>query len=211
MHMERRASDLEPERRPTGLKPGSRSEGLTPGLHNRGVLVMLALLAAIAASSCAASGARPRPFPTPHGVADDPSDESAAATDIPIAHPDGYAIASAALRLQGIPYRSGGSDRRGFDCSGLVQYVLAQYGLSVPRLVRDQYVVGTRIKLDDLEPGDLVFFTTEGRQVSHVGIAIGGDRFVHAPNSRGSVRVDSLATGYWGERITGAKRMTRDP
>jgi cell wall-associated NlpC family hydrolase len=52
-----------------------------------------------------------------------------------------------------------------------------------------------------------VFFTTEGRHVSHVGIAIGGDRFVHAPNARGTVRVDSLATGYWGERVAGARRV----
>jgi peptidoglycan DL-endopeptidase LytE len=120
---------------------------------------------------------------------------------------DGYAIASAALRLQGIPYRSGGSDPRGFDCSGLVQFVLAQYGVAVPRIVRDQFEVGSRVRLDELEPGDLVFFATEGRQVSHVGIAIGGDRFVHAPNARGTVRVDSLASGYWGERVTGARRV----
>ena len=66
---------------------------------------------------------------------------------------------------------------------------------------------GTRVRLDELEPGDLVFFTTEGRHVSHVGIAIGGDRFVHAPNARGTVRVDSLAAGYWGERVAGARRI----
>ena len=124
-----------------------------------------------------------------------------------LAHHDGYAIASAALRLQGVPYRSGGSDLRGFDCSGLVQYVLAQYGVAVPRVVRDQYGIGSRVRLDELEPGDLVFFTTEGRHVSHVGIAIGGDRFVHAPNARGTVRVDSLASGYWGERVAGARRI----
>jgi cell wall-associated NlpC family hydrolase len=128
-------------------------------------------------------------------------------TETSLAHPDGYAIASAALRLQGVPYRAGGSDLRGFDCSGLVQYVLAQSGVAMPRIVREQYEVGARVRLDELEPGDLVFFTTEGRRVSHVGIAIGGDQFVHAPNSRGNVRVDSLATGYWGERIKGARRV----
>jgi peptidoglycan DL-endopeptidase CwlO len=173
-------------------------------------VAMLSVVAAIAASSCASSGARPQPFPTPP-VADGappperPADAAIAGT--PFSHHDGFAIASAAMRLQGIPYRAGGSDPRGFDCSGLVQYVLAQYGVAVPRIVRDQYEVGRRVRLDELEPGDLVFFTTEGRQVSHVGIAIGGDRFVHAPNARGAVRVDSLATGYWGDRVTGARRV----
>ena len=169
-------------------------------------LALVTLLAAIAATSCASSGARPRPFPTP-SVADEGAAPESPSSGVPLAHPDGYAIASAALRLQGIPYRSGGADLHGFDCSGLVQYVLAQNGLAVPRVVREQYEIGSRVKLDELEPGDLVFFKTEGRHVSHVGIAIGGDRFVHAPNARGTVRVDSLATGYWGERITGARRI----
>jgi len=170
--------------------------------------VMVLIVAALVASSCASSGARPQPFPMPPGP-DNPADaaDRRPGADVPLAHPDGYAIASAALRLQGIPYRSGGADPHGFDCSGLVQYVLAQYGLAVPRVVRDQYEVGTRVRLDELEPGDLVFFTTEGRHVSHVGIAIGGDRFVHAPNARGTVRIDSLATGYWGDRVTGARRV----
>ena len=63
------------------------------------------------------------------------------------------------------------------------------------------------MSLDDVVPGDLVFFVTQGDEVSHVGIVIGGDRFVHAPNSRGVVRIDSLASGYWGDRVAGARRM----
>ena len=178
-----------------------------PRLH---VLLAVFVAAVLAASACASSGARPQPFPLPPGADDSAATKSPsapAASAGRFAHGDGYAIASAALRLQGIPYRSGGSDLRGFDCSGLVQYVLAQYGLAVPRVVRDQYEIGSRIGLNDLEPGDLVFFTTEGRHVSHVGIVIGGDQFVHAPNARGTVRVDSLVTGYWGERVTGARRV----
>jgi cell wall-associated NlpC family hydrolase len=180
-------------------------------------IATLCVVAAVAASSCASTGARPRPFPSPPVAQGAPAEtpaEAAVRSASPCANAptrpcayDGYTIATAALRLQGVPYRSGGSDLRGFDCSGLVQYVLAQYGLAMPRVVRDQYDVGTRVRLDELEPGDLVFFTTEGRHVSHVGIAIGGDRFVHAPNARGTVRVDSLATGYWGERVAGARRL----
>ncbi len=158
-----------------GHRPGFRlhtAAGLKPRLHM--AIAALSLAAAVGAASCASSGARPQPFPSPpaaDGVpAKAPSDPAttpdafscAHAPMRPCAH-DGYAIASAALRLQGVPYRSGGSDLRGFDCSGLVQYVLAQYGLAVPRVVRDQYDVGSRVHLDELEPGDLVFFTTEGR------------------------------------------------
>jgi cell wall-associated NlpC family hydrolase len=175
-------------------------------MHTR-ALALMSLVAAIGASSCASSGVRPQPFPNPPLAEGAPQPDAPVAAYAPFVHHDGYAIASAALQLQGVPYRAGGSDLSGFDCSGLVQYVLAQYGVAVPRVVRDQYEVGTSVRLDELEPGDLVFFATEGRHVSHVGIAIGGDRFVHAPNARGSVRVDSLATGYWGERVAGARRV----
>ena len=124
---------------------------------------------------------------------------------------DGYAIARTALALRGIPYRLGGADPQGFDCSGLVQYVFALNGLGLPRVVRDQYRYGATVKLDQLEPGDLVFFETQGGEVSHVGIAIGGDQFVHAPNSRGQVRISRLTSGYWADRAVGARRLVATP
>lgn len=155
---------------------------------------------------CASSGVRPQPFPTPNGAPE------AAATPAPLPVPspelrDGYAIARTALALRGLPYRLGGADTRGFDCSGLVQYVFALHGLGLPRVVRDQYGYGTPVRLDALAPGDLVFFETQGDDVSHVGIAIGGDQFVHAPNARGVVRISRLTSGYWGDRAVGARRL----
>ena len=170
-------------------------------------LTGIALGAAISmASACASSGVRPQPFPTP------PERPESPPTEQPLMTPgasigDGFTIASAALRLQGLPYRLGGSDPHGFDCSGFVQYVFSLYGVALPRVVRDQFHVGRRVSLDDLVPGDLVFFVTQGDDVSHVGIVIGGDRFVHAPNSRGVVRIDSLTSAYWGERVAGARRL----
>jgi cell wall-associated NlpC family hydrolase len=105
-----------------------------------------------------------------------------------------------------VPYRNGGSDPSGFDCSGFVEYVFAQNGIALPRTVRDQFDVGQPVKPDDLQPGDLVFFTTVASGPSHVGIAIGGDQFVDAPSSRGEVRVDRLSADYWARRFVGARR-----
>jgi hypothetical protein len=158
------------------------------------------------ASGCASSGARPQPFPVPPGApAPAPVPEGLA---IPVPElRDGYAIARTALALRGIPYRLGGTDPSGFDCSGLVQYVFALHGLGMPRVVRDQYRYGAHVKLDALEPGDLVFFETQGEEVSHVGIALGGDQFVHAPNARGQVRINRLTSGYWADRAIGARRL----
>ena len=95
-----------------------------------------------------------------------------------------------ALDLRGVRYKSGGSDPSGFDCSGLVQYVFARQGIALPRDVRRQYQVGYEIDTDELRPGDLLFFNTESDGASHVAIALDGESFVHAPNSRGVVRVE---------------------
>ena len=120
---------------------------------------------------------------------------------------DGYAIARTALSLRGIPYRLGGTDPSGFDCSGLVQYVYALHGLGLPRVVRDQYRYGATVKLDALEPGDLVFFNTLKRTFSHVGIYIGDGRFIHAPRSGSEVRIEDMRYAYWAQRFTGARRV----
>jgi cell wall-associated NlpC family hydrolase len=107
-----------------------------------------------------------------------------------------------------MPYRNGGSQPSdGFDCSGLVQWVFAQHGTVLPRDVRQQFDAGRKIDADEVKPGDLVFFKTVSKGASHVGIAIGGDEFVHAPNSRGVVRVESLSNTYWSKRWVGARRI----
>jgi cell wall-associated NlpC family hydrolase len=110
------------------------------------------------------------------------------------------------LSLRGAPYRNGGSTPEGFDCSGLVQYVFGLYGVAVPRETREQFRIGRSVSRHDLAPGDLVFFSTVAPGASHVGIAIGGDQFVHAPNSNGVVRVERLSADYWNRRYIGARR-----
>ena len=120
---------------------------------------------------------------------------------------DPGALVQTALRFRGVPYRNGGTDPSGFDCSGLVQYVFAQHGVSLPREVREQFRVGTDVRVAGIEPGDLVFFATIADGPSHVGLAIGGDEFVHAPSTRGVVRVERFSAPYWASRIVGIRRL----
>jgi cell wall-associated NlpC family hydrolase len=117
-------------------------------------------------------------------------------------------VAGTALSLRGTPYRNGGADPSGFDCSGLVQYAFAQSGITVPRTVGEQFRTGHAVTADDLQPGDLVFFSTVANGASHVGIVIGGDEFVHAPTSNGQVRVERLSASYWASRFIGARRVS---
>ena len=111
------------------------------------------------------------------------------------------------MMYRGVPYRNGGSDPSGFDCSGFVQWVFAQNGIRLPREVRDQYDAGRKIDLREVKPGDLLFFETVSRGASHVGLAIGGDQFVHAPSSTGVVRIERFTAGYWSKRFVGARRI----
>ena len=88
-----------------------------------------------------------------------------------------------------------------------MQYVYSQHGMKMPRDVRQQYGKGNDVDPRQLEPGDLVFFTTVAPGASHVGIAVGGDQFVHAPSTSGVVRVENLSRQYWANRFVGAKRV----
>jgi cell wall-associated NlpC family hydrolase len=115
-------------------------------------------------------------------------------------------VVGTALSLRGVPYRNGGTSPAGFDCSGFVQYVFGQFGVPLPRETRAQFRAGSRVGREQLRPGDLVFFTTVAPGASHVGIAIGDDQFVHAPSSRGVVRVERLSSDYWRRRFVGARR-----
>lgn len=164
-------------------------------------------------AACASSGTVyiPQPFPTPGGNAGPAAPAAPVATVASVASAagaDGYALSGTALSFRGAPYREGGVDPNGFDCSGFVRYVYEQHGVRMPRLVRDQFRVGKSVDRDRLEPGDLVFFSTVTPGASHVGIMIGGDQFVHAPSEKGVVRVESLAAQYWATRYVGAKRVS---
>lgn len=115
-------------------------------------------------------------------------------------------IISTGKKYIGVPYVWGGSTPSGFDCSGFVQYVFRQHGISLPRTSAQQYTVGTAVSKAALIPGDLVFFNTSGSGVSHLGIYLGNGEFLHASTSKG-VTVSQLSNSYWAARYMGAKRV----
>jgi len=111
-------------------------------------------------------------------------------------------VVGIAMRYLGVPYVWGGSSPSGFDCSGLVSYVFAQIGVSLPHSSYAQFGIGTPVSIGELQPGDLVFFTG----ASHVGIYIGGGQFIHAPHTGDVVKISSLS-GYYSSNFAGARRV----
>lgn len=139
------------------------------------------------------AGAAPRPWPSV-----EPADPARA-----------NAVLMRAISLVGTPYRYGGNTPEGgFDCSGLVNYVYRDMlDMRLPRTSRELAALqGPRISPARLASGDLVFFGAGGT-VSHVGIYVGEGRFVHAPNSGGTVRLDRLDAAWWRDHYSGARRL----
>jgi cell wall-associated NlpC family hydrolase len=169
-----------------------------PGL--RGSAPRLWTLALVAALAACGGGERVRHAPP----------VARAWPQVPPADPAAAnAVLMRALGLVGTPYRYGGNTPEGgFDCSGLVNYVYGDMtGLRLPRSSRELAAIqGPKLTPDRLAPADLVFFGSRG-QVTHVGIYVGEGRFVHAPSTGGTVRLDRLDGPYWRERYSGAKRV----
>jgi len=116
-------------------------------------------------------------------------------------------IVTTAKSFVGVPYRWGGtSPERGFDCSGLSMAVYHLNGLNLPRSSEAQWEAGSPINRGRLSKGDLVFFATSGRRkISHVGIYVGEDKFIHAPGRNKRIRFDSLSKRYFRRRYAGAR------
>lgn len=119
----------------------------------------------------------------------------------------GNIAARTAERFVGIPYRWGGNNVvDGMDCSGFVRAVYNLCGLSIPRTSRDQYKAGDAVAKDDLKDGDLVFFGSSADNINHVGIYVGGGKFVHAPRQGEQIRVAEVNESYFEKRFVGARR-----
>lgn len=120
----------------------------------------------------------------------------------------GEEIVAFAKKFMGVPYVFGGTTPSGFDCSGFLQYVFKQFGINIPRLADEQYLLGEAVRTSQLSVGDLVFFSTYLPGASHCGFYVGDGKFLHTSSSRG-VRVDSLDSEYWKPKFLGGKRITR--
>ena len=118
-------------------------------------------------------------------------------------------IIKTAKKYIGVPYKFGGTTPKGFDCSGYLQYVFKQNGISLPRTADEQYKLGKRTKSrKELVEGDLVYFTTYEAGASHCGIYLGDGKFIHASSSKG-IRIDELDNSYWKPRYYGGKHIVK--
>ena len=120
----------------------------------------------------------------------------------------GDEVALQAMSMIGKPYRWGGSSpRSGFDCSGLAQFAWHKAaGVKLPRQAAQMSRIGRKVSRKRLAPGDLVFFNTQRRRYSHVGIYVGNGRFVHAPSRGKNIRLARMTNPYWSKRYNGARR-----
>lgn len=119
----------------------------------------------------------------------------------------GPVLVRTAHSQMGAPYRYGGRDPKGFDCSGLVWWCYSQHGSTLPHSAQQQFKLGDEVSRHDLQPGDLLFFDIGGKKPSHVAIFAGNGRFIHAPSTGGRVREDELTNNYWKRVFYGARRI----
>lgn len=116
-------------------------------------------------------------------------------------------LVDSARSFLGVKYVYGGTTSSGFDCSGYTQVVFKKAGISIPRTTGSQYATGKAVAKSNLQTGDLVFFNTSGRGVSHVGIYVGSNNFIHASTSQGVMISSINDPHYWGSRYVGARRV----
>ena len=136
------------------------------------------------------------------------ADALKAAQDAGVTVPLGEQMVEIAKKCLGVPYVWGGESMKGFDCSGLVYYVLKNLGYSPNRTASTQYKMGTYVEKSDLQAGDLVFFAgTSKSGISHVGIYVGDGKFIHAPHTGDVVKYSDLTSGYYANHYYGARRI----
>jgi cell wall-associated NlpC family hydrolase len=168
---------------------------------NRSIALTLGCAGLTASMMVLQGCAVPRPYVPP--------DPTATQIPAPVAPPTsvGHEVAIRAISLLGAPYEWGGSGPTTFDCSGLVRFIHDQLGILVPRTAAEQYSAARPVDIDELEPGDLLFFRIKGRKISHVAIYAGEGRFVHAPQTGRPVELRMLDDEFYRPRLAGAGRL----
>lgn len=167
------------------------------------VAALSVLAAALLLSACSVVRAPDMPSP--------PTAPSGSAQIVPQLEPLGQQIAASAARQLGAPYRYGGSDPAGFDCSGLVSFVHADLGIRVPRTAAAQSAAAIAVSRDELDAGDLVFFRSRGDEIDHVAIYAGDGELLHAPGRGRVVERIRLDDPWFRARYAGAGRFWTAP
>lgn len=127
--------------------------------------------------------------------------------DTSSASPAAQKVIDTAAKYLGVPYLWGGTTPSGFDCSGFVQYVYAECGYSITRTTYTQWDNdGTYVSRQNLQPGDLVYFGTDGSP-SHVGLYVGNGTMIHAPSTGKTIQYTSIDSDYYASRFMGGKRI----
>jgi peptidoglycan DL-endopeptidase CwlO len=157
----------------------------------------IAFLAGVAMLTAACGELAPRPTPVPTVQPAMPGAQAGTSA----------AIVRIAASLIGTRYHFGGADEAGFDCSGLALYVYERVGLSIPRTAAAQQHAALPVPLAQLAPGDLVFFSSDGQSVDHVGIYAGLGRFIHAPHAGVAVSYAELASAYYARHLVSGGRL----
>lgn len=155
----------------------------------------------------------PSPTPTTHFNVQPSTRSTEQFSSAPAAnnYGDANTLVSSAMGFIGVAYRFGGTTPRGFDCSGFMQYVFRKaFAVNLPRTAAQQAGVGVHVSRSNLQPGDMVFFRTAGRRISHVGMYVSGNRMIHAPRTGKRIEITSLGNKYWSARYATARRVKRN-
>jgi len=181
-----------------GRRPGGRA---APARLRCAAAAFLAAAGLLVAAGCGSKPVfRAEPMSPPSGGS------GAAPAPAPPAVVSKAAVEAAARPWLGTPYRYGGYDRRGIDCSALCQNILGDLGATLPRTAESQSIQGWPVAAGGLEAGDLVFFRLGSSRINHVGVMLDRTRFVHASSSRGVV-IDRLMAKYFSRRFAGGRRI----
>ena len=156
--------------------------------------------------------AKAPPAPSPKVEFSEPaSSQSSSKRTAALSRREADELIGNAMGLLGVSYRFGGSSvSSGFDCSGFMQHIFRKtMQINLPRTSAEQAKMGVAVSRSELQPGDMVFFSTSRGRISHVGLYIGNNRFIHAPRTGKSIEITSLGNKYWNSKYVTARRVKR--